>query len=88
MAPLPETIGLYRVERQLGAGAMGVVYQVVHPQGRRYALKLLNPSLTDGVDVARFMREVELQQRYPHSFFNLSTAARSVFISLQNANRT
>jgi serine/threonine protein kinase len=52
--------GKFRVERFLGAGAMGAVYEVVDCEGRRWAAK----TLLQGADranapdtVARFMRE-------------------------------
>jgi serine/threonine-protein kinase len=50
----------YVLERQLGAGAMGVVYQARHPQlGTSYALKLLRTELSTPQDVLRFQRELE-----------------------------
>ena len=42
MASQPELIGDYKVIRELGRGAMGVVYLAVHPSlGREMALKVM-----------------------------------------------
>lgn len=38
-----DKIGPYRVQRELGRGGMGVVYQVLSPSGTPLALKLLQP---------------------------------------------
>ncbi|WP_067901063.1 serine/threonine-protein kinase [Nocardia vaccinii] len=62
------TISGYRIERKLGAGAMGTVYLAEHPRlPRRDALKVLaaergaNPEFR-----ARFIREAELAGRLDH----------------------
>jgi serine/threonine-protein kinase len=51
--------GRYRIERRLGQGGMGSVYEVEHSvTGQRLALKLLDPKLTtDTVALERFRRE-------------------------------
>ena len=54
-----ETIGNYRVLRQLGEGAMGAVCLAEHPiMGRKVAIKLLHPRLSADPDVVtRFFNE-------------------------------
>ncbi|HJL19415.1 MAG TPA: serine/threonine-protein kinase, partial [Sandaracinaceae bacterium LLY-WYZ-13_1] len=53
--------GTYRVDRRLGAGGMGAVFEATHVRtGRRYALKVLLPEVAvrrEAVD--RFRREAE-----------------------------
>jgi serine/threonine protein kinase len=62
--------GKYRVDRVLGAGAMGVVVRVVSLAGDGvFALKLLRPSVArDAVSAKRFLREAEVAGRIasPH----------------------
>lgn len=57
--------GKYRVERVLGAGAMGVVVAATHLDlGELRAIKLMRPSLThDAGAVERFMREARATAR-------------------------
>lgn len=55
-----ERIGPYVVDRRVGAGQMGVVYAVRHPElGAAYALKLLRRELCSARDLLRFQREVQ-----------------------------
>jgi serine/threonine-protein kinase len=63
-----ESVGGYRIERLLGRGGMGVVYEAVQSTlDRRIALKLLNPELAeDPAFVARFRREAQLQASLEH----------------------
>jgi len=72
-APLPElkTLGRYNLERTLGKGAMGVVYEGVDPRlGRRVAIKTILKSHLDA-DTAkeysmRFVREAQAVARLNH----------------------
>ncbi len=59
MSIVGQTIGNYRVTRQLGEGGMGVVYEAEHPViGRKVAIKLLHLALArDSEVVARFFNE-------------------------------
>ncbi|MBZ0235331.1 MAG: serine/threonine protein kinase, partial [Deltaproteobacteria bacterium] len=60
-------LGQYRVERELGRGAMGVVYQAQHLLLKRpAALKILAPDLVDAASRARFEREVRLAAKLQH----------------------
>ena len=64
---VPEAIGPYQVVRQLGRGAMGVVFEVRHPEvARPLALKFLPDLFADEQGKARFARETELLARVRH----------------------
>jgi tRNA A-37 threonylcarbamoyl transferase component Bud32 len=67
-APLPERVGPYRVERELGAGGFGVVYLAYDPDvKRRVALKVLHPGrLNQPEAVDRFHREARATARLRH----------------------
>jgi uncharacterized RDD family membrane protein YckC len=62
-----QLFGPYRIERLLGRGGMGDVYEAEHvEQGRRVALKVLNRRLSNGEDRARFLREGQLAASINH----------------------
>lgn len=57
-ARVGRSLGKYTLLRVIGEGGMAVVYEGVHRNGNRVALKLLRPEVSIGVDVrARFVRE-------------------------------
>src|SRR5688572_28055800 len=58
----------YRVEAQLGHGAMGTVYRARHIKvGREVAIKVMHQELTrDATMVARFEREAAIAARLTH----------------------
>lgn len=60
--------GRYRVESLLGQGGFGAVYAAVQQNlGRRVALKVLRPHLSESGDFrARFDREAQIAQRLEH----------------------
>ncbi|HEY3076875.1 MAG TPA: protein kinase [Burkholderiales bacterium] len=72
-APVPDlkTLGRYNIERTLGKGAMGVVYEGIDPRlGRRVAIKTILKSHLDE-DTAkdysmRFVREAQAVARLNH----------------------
>jgi serine/threonine protein kinase len=70
MAALPESIGEYKVVKELGRGAMGVVYLAIHPSlGREMAIKVMARELaSDPEFLERFRREGEMaaKLRHPH----------------------
>jgi serine/threonine protein kinase len=60
-------IGDFEIEKRLGAGGMGIVYQARQVSlNRRVALKVLGPSLTQGSDLTRFQREAQAVARLKH----------------------
>jgi serine/threonine protein kinase len=63
-----QMLGQYRIEEQLGAGGMGLVFKAVHAAMQRtVALKVIAPQLTqDPQTRARFQREVRSAARLSH----------------------
>ncbi|MBL8923280.1 MAG: protein kinase [Myxococcaceae bacterium] len=61
-------VGEYRIERQLGAGAMGEVYLGVHPViGRQVAVKVLRKEIArDDSQVKRFIEEARAVTTIKH----------------------
>ncbi|MFF7039142.1 serine/threonine-protein kinase [Streptomyces massasporeus] len=57
MSGVPEQIGRYVVERELGSGGMGEVYLAFSPAGDPVAVKLIRPDRLDPVTRARFEKE-------------------------------
>src|ERR1041384_4274858 len=59
----------YRVVRMIGKGGMGAIYEATHArlQGKRYAIKVLAPQLTDEPELLlRFRREAEIASQLGH----------------------
>jgi serine/threonine protein kinase len=60
-------LGDFEIEKRLGAGGMGIVYQARQVSlNRRVALKVLSPALTRGSGLARFQREAQAVARLQH----------------------
>jgi serine/threonine protein kinase len=58
--------GRYRIERAVGAGGMGAVYEVTRlADSRRFALKVLTDA-RDGSAIARFAREAQIVAEIAH----------------------
>jgi uncharacterized RDD family membrane protein YckC len=67
-----QRFGPYRIERLLGRGGMGEVYEAEHLEhGRRVALKVLSQRLSGPTDRARFLREGQLAASvsHPHTVY-------------------
>jgi eukaryotic-like serine/threonine-protein kinase len=60
--------GKYQIDRMLGSGGMGAVYQVTHRvTGKAFAIKWLLPRLSAETDaVQRFIREAQVAGRVDH----------------------
>jgi eukaryotic-like serine/threonine-protein kinase len=57
----------YRLERLIGSGGMASVYEAVHRNGNRVAIKMLHPHLCINADLrARFLREGYVANRVSH----------------------
>jgi hypothetical protein len=66
LAPGQE-VGHYRIERLLGRGGMGEVYEAEHLEhGRRIALKVLSTQLSEAIDRDQFLREGQLAAAVNH----------------------
>src|SRR6185436_2172254 len=60
-------VGDFRIERRLGAGGMGIVYQARQVSlNRPVALKVLGQALSRGTHVTRFQREAQAAARLRH----------------------
>jgi WD40 repeat protein/serine/threonine protein kinase len=67
--PSPERIGDYRLQREIGRGGMGIVYEAEQVSlGRRVALKVLpRHALLDASAIERFRREARAAGRLHHT---------------------
>lgn len=82
------TVGRYQLGRQLGAGAMGMVFEAHDPQlHRRVAIKLLHPGVSDGPDGARLLREARSMAQLAHpnvvTVHDAGRAGSSVFVAME-----
>lgn len=60
-------IGDFRIEKRLGAGGMGIVYQARQISlNRTVALKILGNALTGSAEMARFRREAQAAAKLEH----------------------
>ena len=63
----PKQIGRYRLDRKVGAGGMGVVWQAWDPAlEREIAIKLIHPELHDALGRERALREARALARLQH----------------------
>jgi serine/threonine protein kinase len=88
----PAAIGRYRVEAELGRGAMGTVYRALDPVLQRtVAIKTLNPDLPDDVVAeikARFVREARSAGQLNHpnivTVYDVGVADGVAFIAMEH----
>jgi serine/threonine-protein kinase len=83
----PQPIPGFRIVRELGRGAMGVVHLALDAAGGLVALKTLLPAVAGtGVQVERFFREAEILQKlqHPHiiSFRAMGEASGVLFFAM------
>src|SRR5690606_19558917 len=87
----PLKLGRYQIDRELGRGAMGVVYQGHDPKiSRKVAIKTLNARQLPGNSYAelkaRFFREAEAAGRLNHpgivTIFDVGEEANLSFIAM------
>ncbi|RNC81408.1 MAG: serine/threonine protein kinase [Phycisphaera sp.] len=64
----PESIDGHRVIRRLGAGGMGIVFEIEWGKNQRAAMKLLHPALCSNQTIARFLQEAEAIGRCDHQY--------------------
>ncbi len=87
--PLPSQIAEYRIERVIGRGGMGIVYEAVHESlGRRVALKVVNRSFSnDAKTLARFERESRAIAKLHHTnivpLFEVGKDDDRLFLAMQ-----
>ncbi|MEM7307024.1 MAG: serine/threonine-protein kinase [Planctomycetota bacterium] len=65
---LPESIGGYRVQRLIGRGSMGTVYEAHAGDGAAVAVKVLRTGLPGDALLHRFRREAEALARLDHPY--------------------
>ncbi|MCG8651580.1 MAG: protein kinase, partial [Pirellulales bacterium] len=88
-APYPERIGGYRILGELGRGGMGIVYEAEQEAlGRRVALKVLTPRLTQKQQAKiRFEREARAIASLHHTnivpVFGIGREQDSLYIAMQ-----
>ncbi|MGE0358114.1 MAG: serine/threonine-protein kinase [Burkholderiales bacterium] len=92
MSTHPETIGKYRIARELGKGAMGMVYEGFDPViERRVAIKTILREVLEAAEteesVARFRREAQAGGRLNHpgivAVYEFGEDERGAFIVME-----
>jgi serine/threonine-protein kinase len=89
LAEKGDFFGGYRLQRLIGKGGMGKVYEAVHEfTGRRVALKVLNTNFTkDGTNVTRFFQEIralaKLNSPNIVTLFDAGKAGRRFYFAME-----
>jgi len=88
-APLPATIGGFRILSQIASGGMSTIYLAQRgPQAEQCALKLLDPGLTnDELFLRRFLDEyallAKLKNRYVPAIYDQGITDDHVYIAME-----
>lgn len=82
------TLGVYQLERELGAGAMGVVYAAFDPElARRIAIKVVRSEQATSAAKERLLREARAMARLSHpnvvTVYEVGTANGRDFIAME-----
>jgi eukaryotic-like serine/threonine-protein kinase len=81
------TFARHQVIRLLGRGGLGVVYEALAADGRRVALKVLRPDITDDRSLVRFLREAQMLKSVRHKnvarFYELGHDSLRYYISME-----
>ncbi len=84
-----ERIGKYQIQKVLGRGGMGTVYEAIDPLiNRKVAIKTMIPGLAESADLrARFLREAQaaggLQHRNIVTVYDLGEDRGQPFIAME-----
>lgn len=87
--PVPSSFGKFRVERELGRGGMGVVYDAFQDDlQRRVALKVIaSGQLDEPEQRQRFLREAQLAARLSHpgvvSIYEVGSEGEQPFVAME-----
>lgn len=64
---MENTLGQYKIVREIAKGGMGIVYKALNPATQKtVAIKVLPPMMVDRVTVERFHREVQAMTQLKH----------------------
>jgi len=86
---VPEVLADFRILREIGHGAMGIVYQAVHqPSGRPAAVKVIRPANPATYDAQQlFLREAsilsQLRHRHIVQYLSLGLHERQMYLAME-----
>ncbi len=88
---LPTSVGRYQVQRLLGAGGMGVVYEALDPSlGRQVAIKVLHARGKRDEGGLRLLREAQAMARLSHqnvvAVHDVGTVGDQVFVAMERVD--
>ncbi|HEV2842928.1 MAG TPA: HD domain-containing protein [Chthoniobacterales bacterium] len=80
--------GPYRIVKRLGKGEQGGVYQLMHPIGKSFALKLYLPgpdvTMSETESIGNFVREVKILATTNHkNIVGIKTAGRATYNDIE-----